>query len=45
MFFPPPETLFREPKDVVRVLWKVSLKIEGERPLLHVRADFSENHS
>ena len=45
VFFPPPDTLFREAKDTTEVLWEVPLEIEGECPLLHVRTDLAKNHS
>ena len=44
MLFPPPDTLFREAKDMAEVLWEVSLEIEGECPLLHVQADLLKDH-
>lgn len=40
----PPETPFREPKDVAaKVIWEIPLEVEGERPLLHVCINLSED--
>ena len=43
--FPPPETPSRESKEVAKVLWEIPLDIKGERPLFHVLADLSEDHT